>query len=146
MITGGDIRAAAIGVLQTGAPREKAAQARRVAAAWRAGELSLPATRIGAADAPAPARPERPELAPPGKVPRRRLNTVHGRVALLHAVAHIEFNAIDLAFDMTARFCASPEIEEDQRADFVSDWVGVGDDEARHFVMIADRLEALGAA
>ena len=64
----------------------------------------------------------------------------------MHAVAHIEFNAIDLAFDMVARFCASPEIEEAQRGDFIGDWIGVGDDEARHFGMIADRLEEMGGA
>ena len=64
----------------------------------------------------------------------------------MHAVAHIEFNAIDLAFDMAARFGADPRLPEDQRKAFVSDWISVGDDEARHFEMVAARLGELGGA
>jgi uncharacterized ferritin-like protein (DUF455 family) len=60
---------------------------------------------------------------------------------LLHAVAHIELNAIDLAWDIVARF-ASPDLPRD----FFDDWVRVGDDEAKHFLLLADRLAALGAA
>lgn len=92
-----------------------------------------------------PARPDRPELKEPGEVPRRRLSSDEGRIALLHAVAHIEFNAIDLAFDMIARFSCSQDLKPTERADFISDWVQVGDDEARHFAMINDRLAGLGS-
>ncbi|MGX6647965.1 ferritin-like domain-containing protein [Maricaulaceae bacterium MS644] len=91
-----------------------------------------------------PARPERPELKPPGQVPRRRLGTVAGRVALLHAVAHIEFNAIDLAFDMVARFSGDARFSEAERYEFITDWIGVGDDEARHFLLLRERLAVLG--
>jgi len=130
-------------VLETAAPHAKCAAARATAADWRAGALSLepappPPDR--------PARPARPELRPPGDVPRRRLGGQAGRVALLHALAHIEFNAVDLAFDMVARFGSGLDLPDGERRAFLDDWVAVGDDEARHFTMISDRLAALGAA
>ena len=108
--------------------------------------MRRPAPRAGAASAAPdrPARPDRPELKPPGQVPRRRLGSVAGRFALLHAVAHIEFNAIDLAFDLVARFGGDPRIEEAERHRFISDWIAVGDDEARHFQMVRRRLQDLG--
>ncbi|WP_138510163.1 ferritin-like domain-containing protein [Maricaulis alexandrii] len=127
-------------VLETADPRDKAAMARAVAAAWR--EKGLPVgTRLDAPDRPS--RPADPQLVPPGQVPRRRLGTPAGRAALLHAIAHIELNAIDLAFDMLLRFGADPLIAEDDRAGFLSDWISVGDDEARHFILVEDRLNAL---
>lgn len=75
-------------------------------------------------------------------MPKRRAGgTVEKRIALLHALAHIELNAIDLAFDLIARF-GGPGLP---RA-FFDDWVSVGDEEALHFTMLADRLATLGAA
>ena len=135
---------AAITVLETAQARDKAAAAHRCAAAWRAGELDLGAASTAIPDRPA--RPARPVLVAPSQVPRRRLHSPAGRIALLHALAHIEFNAIDLAFDLVARFAADPLIADARRQDFVSDWITVGDDEARHFGMVADRLAGLGAA
>ncbi len=91
-----------------------------------------------------PNRPEHPVLAPPGDVPRRRLTTAAGRFALLHAVAHIELNAIDLAADMAWRF--ADEIDRlglDARG-FVEDWLAVARDEGRHFLMLSERLAGLG--
>ena len=98
---------------------------------------------IGSAIPPdRPARPERPDLGPPRDVPRRRITSgATGRIALLHALAHIELNAIDLAFDIVARFA-----HEDLPRLFFDDWVAVGDDEARHYMMLAERLAELGAA
>ena len=86
-----------------------------------------------------PGRPLRPELVPPAKVPRRAMSTVEGRAALLHALAHIEFNAINLALDIMWRFPDMPEA-------FYRDWRKVAVEEAAHFGMLADRLEALGYA
>ena len=129
-------------VLETGEPRAKAGAARAAARAWREGRAVV-GTPEKAPERPA--RPARPECVAPGKVPRRRLNSAAGRAALLHAIAHIEFNAIDLAFDMVVRFGLDPAVADDARRDFVEDWIGVGDDEARHFTMVADRLEALGS-
>ncbi|MEL6212865.1 MAG: ferritin-like domain-containing protein [Pseudomonadota bacterium] len=93
----------------------------------------------------APARPEAPALKRPGDMPRRRLSSRAGRVALLHAVAHIEFNAIDLAFDMAARFAPAISDAGLDAQRFIKDWFHVGADEARHFGMICTRLCDLGA-
>jgi uncharacterized ferritin-like protein (DUF455 family) len=98
---------------------------------------------VGVAEPPArPARPARPELKAPREMPRRRIGReASGRIALYHALAHIELNAVDLAWDLVARFTA----EALPRA-FYDDWVGVAADEARHFELLSERLDALGAA
>lgn len=130
-------------VLLTADPREKAASARRMRQSW------LDTADIGAPPNTLPdhpARPSRPELVSPMDVPRRRLGSPQGRGALLHAVAHIELNAIDLAADMIARFALHPAIAVKDRADFITDWTSVCDDEARHFILLADRLRALDFA
>ncbi|WP_306253905.1 ferritin-like domain-containing protein [Parvularcula sp. IMCC14364] len=135
-----DIIKASCAVLQTGDAVLKADYARCVAAGWQRGDISCSATNV-TYPPDRPSRPDRPELQSPGKMPRRRLGSVHGRQALLHAIAHIELNAIDLAFDMIARF--SGDLPDQQRSDFISDWISVGDDEARHFMMIQERLVQL---
>lgn len=132
---------AACRVLLTADPADKAAIARETATRWRAGELSADC-RTPPPDRPA--RPAHPELLPPNKMPRRRVgSSLLNRVALLHAVAHIELNAIDLAWDMVARFGGAGS--EKMPREFLDDWVGVGDDEARHFCLIRTRLIDLGA-
>jgi len=83
-------------------------------------------------------RPERPVLLDPSKVPRRRLGSPAGRIALLHAIAHIEFNAINLALDALCRFRDMPQ-------DYYLDWLSVAADEARHFRLVKERLQELGA-
>ena len=139
-----DITALARSVLATADPVGKSDRAREVAAIWRSGSCALPARAGHPPDQPA--RPARPVLVAPGAVPRRRLNSPDGRIALLHAVAHIEFNAIDLAFDMVARYATDAALCDSIRNAFVSDWVGVGDDEARHFRLVTTRLAELDAA
>jgi uncharacterized ferritin-like protein (DUF455 family) len=108
-----------------------------LAARWRAGMV------IGeAAPILRPARPERPLLCPPRNMKRRRnFGTAAGRTALLHALAHIELNAIDLAWDIIARFAG-----DDTPHAFCDEWVDVAAEEAEHFALLADRLAALGAA
>ena len=91
-----------------------------------------------------PARPHAPMLVPPHAVKRRRLGSQAGRNALLHAVAHIEFNAIDLAADMIARFSLDPRLNETERPDFIRDWVTVCSEEAKHFSMVRARLQSMG--
>jgi len=128
---------AAVGVLLTGAARAKAAAATRVAGDWLAGLL---AAECAAVVPGRPARPSMPVLFDPARMPKRgKGGTPASRVALLHAVAHIELNAIDLAFDLVARFGAVMP-----RA-FLDDWVRIGGEEALHFGLLADRLEALGS-
>ncbi|WP_119167585.1 ferritin-like domain-containing protein [Algihabitans albus] len=126
-------------VLATADAAAKAASARRLVADWRNAVFA----GLGSSGAPdRPARPEKPELLSPTKVPRRRINTaVAGRVALLHALAHIELNAVDLAVDLVARF-ACPDLPQA----FFDDWLQVADEEGKHFLLLADRLAELGAA
>ncbi len=141
--------AAAVVPLEVGDALEKARCVRTLAAAWRAGDV----TRWIAPDDPAPpdtpARPDKPRLAPPRELAKRRLGSAAGRAALLHAVAHIELNAMDLACDLIARFAAAPEWDgrapndapaDDVRRAFLDDWFAVADDEARHFMLVHDRL------
>lgn len=125
-------------VLTTAAAGEKARLSRQAAALWRQGALTL--GNPGAPDRPA--RPERPELVLPRGVMKRKTTSAQGgRIALLHALAHIELNAIDLAWDLIARF-SSPQWP---RA-FYDDWVKVADEEALHFTLLEARLGDLGAA
>lgn len=83
-------------------------------------------------------RPGRPRLVAPKRLPRRGLGTVAGRTALVHAVAHIEFNAVNLALDAALRFEGMPD-------DYYRDWLRVAHDEARHFRMLRRRLNELDA-
>jgi uncharacterized ferritin-like protein (DUF455 family) len=131
------LRAAAVGVLLTADPAAKAEAASTLRRRWSAGELAL------AGDGPPPpdrpARPARPELLHPGAMPRRgRAGSPRARFALLHALAHIELNAIDLAVDIVARW--GPAMP----AGFTSDWLKVADEEATHFGLLADLLAAMG--
>ncbi len=88
---------------------------------------------------PAPGRPAEPRLVSPATVPRRRLGSREGRIALVHAIAHIEFNAINLALDAMLRFSDMPPV-------YYHEWLSVAVDEARHFSMLAQRLVQLGSA
>jgi len=91
---------------------------------------------------PRPARPGRPLLRPPKDMPKRRaFGSWAGRIALVHALAHIELNAIDLGWDLVARSSA-----EDLPRAFFDDWVGVAAEEARHFALLAGRLADFGVA
>lgn len=82
-------------------------------------------------------RPELPLLVNPHEVPRRGLGSKEGVLALVHAICHIEFNAINLGLDAAYRFRNMP-------AKFYQDWLLVAKDEARHFTMLADFLESQG--
>jgi uncharacterized ferritin-like protein (DUF455 family) len=84
-----------------------------------------------------PGRPERPLLVPPGSVKQRSVQSIEGRAALIHALAHIEFNAVNLALDMIWRFVEQP-------AAFYSDWLSVAKDEARHFLLLREHLLSIG--
>lgn len=111
--------------------------ARVLALAFADGEFTVPER----AEDPAriPGRPARPLLIHPRDVPNRGLGSVEGRAALLHAVAHIEFNAINLALDACWRFRGMPGA-------YYRDWLSVAQDEARHFELLAARLAQLGVA
>ncbi len=127
----------AVAILATPDPTEKVALSRALAARWREGAMA-----VGDTAPPArPARPARPLLLPPKEMRRRRnFGALAGRVALLHALAHIELNAIDLGWDIIARFAG-----EDLPRTFFDDWVGVAGEEAEHFALLHARLNAFGA-
>jgi uncharacterized ferritin-like protein (DUF455 family) len=111
--------------------------ARAVARDWRLGRLDL---AFDIAMPERPARPEVPELLPPNRMPKRgRGQSLRGRIALYHALAHIEFVAIDLALDMAGRFGA------ELGGQFVSDFLSVAADEAMHFALLERRLRSLGS-
>jgi uncharacterized ferritin-like protein (DUF455 family) len=84
-----------------------------------------------------PGRPNRPELVPPLSVPRRKMNTAEGRVSLLHSLAHIEFNAINLALDAIWRFAEMPE-------QYYGDWLKVAKEEAFHFSLVEGHIQSFG--
>ncbi len=86
---------------------------------------------------PVPGRPARPELVHPKKVKQRKLTSPTGRMALLHAVAHIEFNAINLALDAAYRFRDMPDA-------YYTDWIKVASEEAYHFSLVCERMAQLG--
>ena len=104
-----------------------------MAADWRNGTLK----EVGPAIAPPrPGRPDKPVLKPPRDMPRRgKAHTEKGRVALLHALAHIELNAIDLACDIIVRFT-----DLDLPREYFDDWVKVAGEEALHFTLLCNRL------
>jgi len=134
MITLGE---AARAVLLTPDPHDKRRAARALARAWRRGALDH---RCDVAMPDQPAWPAKPDLLAPNRMPNRgRGGSERGRIALLHALAHIEFVAIDLAVDLVGRFGhAFPRA-------FVDDWIGVAADEAMHFALLDRRLRQLGS-
>ncbi|MDG2524805.1 ferritin-like domain-containing protein [Stenotrophomonas sp. HITSZ_GD] len=133
----GDLLQAAHRCLSASDPTEKVALTQRYAAAFRRGELSMPAEAPAPEAIRMPGRPERPALVHPRELPRRGLGSAEGRAAFLHAIAHIELNAIDLAWDAVYRFRAPP-------SPFQADWVSVADDESRHFALLRARLREYG--
>lgn len=130
----------AVEVLTTADGRAKCALSRRHAADWFAARAAGTPLPVGTATPPLrPARPDRPELLPPKDVPRRRPGSPQGRIALLHALAHIELNAVDLHWDMVARFT-----DQGMPSGFHDDWVKAADEESNHFNLICDCLERMG--
>ena len=128
------LREQALAVVSECNPRCKAATARVADPARPAGSTSRP-TPPG----PIPGRPLRPLLVPPTDVPLRSVGSIVGRATLLHALAHIELNAIDLAADACWRFADLPD-------DYYRDWTRVMQEEALHFELLCAHLATLGFA
>lgn len=115
---------------------EKVALTKEAARQWREGNLSLQQEDVFD-DIDSPGRPALPELVSPRELPMRKLSSDIGRAGFLHAIAHIEFNAINIAWDAVFRFRGLP-------VDYYNDWVKVADEEATHFCLLRDRLRSLG--
>ncbi len=126
---------AALQALLARDPEDKGRRVVALRQAWLQGLITVDGEPP--APVPVPGRPERPQLVPPRQLERRRLNTAAGRAALVHAVAHIEFNAINLALDAAYRFRNLP-------LEYYGDWLRVAEDEWRHFQLLRRRLHALG--
>ena len=136
-----DLYAAAADCLATADPQAKCAKTRAYAAAYFTGALSADPNAPPPEPIRFPGRPERPQLVHPKHLPKRGLGSVAGRAAFLHAIAHIELNAVDLAWDAVYRF---REFPADVAGDYTADFVRTADDEARHFQLLAARLAQLG--
>ena len=129
--------AAARACVDAASPDDKTARTFEAASAFARGELSSDGELDGPEAIRMPGRPATPKLVHPRNLPKRGLGSLQGRAAFIHAVAHIEFNAIDLAWDAVYRFRGMP-------AEYYADWVSVANDEARHFTMLRGRLQELG--
>jgi uncharacterized ferritin-like protein (DUF455 family) len=132
-------RTAALSALRESDPVRKAATARALYAAVLDNSMTCSANLELRLDEPAclPGRPAQPELVDPRQLKRRSMQSPQGRAVLLHALAHIEFNAINLALDAVWRFAAMP-------AAFYTDWLKVAAEEAYHFSLLTARLAEYG--
>ncbi len=133
------LRGGAIAAIRSADLDIKTELAQESATRWFARTLSL-RSPLDPPLADRPGRPEKPELVPPKNMEKRSLHTLKGRIALLHAIAHIELNAVDLALDIVARFATGPVPNS-----FFDGWMQVAFEEAKHFRMVRARLRELGA-
>ncbi len=136
-MSGRNLHLAALEVLQEKDVARKCRLAADLRRAWRRGELIRETADLP--DVTTPGRPALPALVDPRQLPRRRLGSEAGRLSMIHAIAHIEFNAINLAVDAVYRFPKMPDR-------FYADWIDVAADEARHFELLRARLTGAGAA
>ena len=129
-----ELRQRALAALQTSDPQEKVALSSVLGS-----QLATLSIAKESLDEPAglPGRPVRPELIAPSRVPHRSPFTTEGRAALIHAICHIEFNAINLALDAVWRFAGMPDA-------FYRDWMRVAFEEAQHFTLLHEHLQTLG--
>lgn len=115
-------------------PQEKVVATMQLQKDWLEGKLK-PTPLSEVVSLSKPGRPVKPELVNPRDVPRRNLSSLKGRLTLVHAIAHIEFNAINLALDAVYHFQDMPE-------QYYSDWCLVAAEEAKHFTLLSDYLES----
>jgi uncharacterized ferritin-like protein (DUF455 family) len=128
------IRRAALAALAVADPGFKVEAVARIGATGPVDRSEVIPEPIGL-----PGRPSRPRLVPAALLPTRSVGTPEGRAALLHSLAHIEFNAINIALDAIWRFPGLPEA-------YYHDWLQVAGEEANHFTMLVKHLAALGIA
>ncbi len=105
--------------------------------AWEQDEVECQPAQSPVLAVPVPGRPAKPEMVSALAVGKRKLSTPEGRAALMHSLAHIEFNAINLALDAIYRF-------RDLPSEYYSDWLKVAAEEASHFTLLRNHLRSLG--
>ncbi|MEM9677943.1 MAG: ferritin-like domain-containing protein, partial [Pseudomonadota bacterium] len=133
-------QAAAVSALSATDLDDKVANTKQAAALWFRGALSTGGNRTLVVP-DRPGRPQNPVLVPPSSLKKRSIRSERGRFALLHAIAHIELNAVDLAWDVVARFS-----HRNMPRSFYDGWVRVALEEAKHFSLLRKRLAELGGA
>lgn len=131
-----ELRQAALCWLSEPDAARKAAGVRQLAKNWSSGAMQLDSQAVLSATQTIPGIPDKPELVAPRLVKRRSMITPEGRAILIHALVHIEFNAINLALDAIWRFADMPR-------EYYTDWLQVADEEALHFSLLADHLQTL---
>ncbi|HUS95569.1 MAG TPA: ferritin-like domain-containing protein, partial [Hyphomicrobiaceae bacterium] len=131
----GSLASAALDIVSTPDLDEKIRLSKATAKSWYGRRLSLARVSQPLVMPSSPGRPERPELLAPRLMPRRSSHGLRGRQALLHSLAHIELSAVDMTWDLVARFAHV----QMPRA-FYDDWVQVGLEEAKHFELLSRRL------
>jgi uncharacterized ferritin-like protein (DUF455 family) len=132
-----ELRLAALFWLAENDAAHKAAGVRHLAQAWLSGNVELDTDAALTSGQPIPGHPSKPDLVAPRLVKRRSMITPQGRAILIHALAHIEFNAINLALDAIWRFHGMP-------AAYYADWLQVAGEEALHFSLLAEHLQGQG--
>ena len=132
-----ELRSYACELLRETEAQSKADRTMDLRTAWLAGEISLDIHVSAVHQTGIPGRPAKPQLVAPREVGHRSMTTIEGRAALIHALAHIEFNAINLALDAVWRFADMP-------VDFYADWLKVAAEEALHFSLLSSHLKTLG--
>ncbi len=136
-----DLRVSALNWLAVSNPQQKVDGVSRLQQAFLANQIALDASAIlsesSIGNKPIPGRPEKPDLVSPKNVKKRGMHTVEGRAALIHALTHIEFNAINLALDAIWRFNNMP-------TQYYIDWLKVAAEEAYHFTLLNDHLKTIG--
>jgi uncharacterized ferritin-like protein (DUF455 family) len=133
-----ELREACLAILASTDPQTKVAQLQQLFADYHRQAVTLNISRkLAAIDIEIPGRPIKPELVPPLQVPKRKMDTIEGRASLLHSLAHIEFNAMNLALDAIWRFPGMPE-------QYYEDWLKVAKEEAYHFSLVNEHMQSFG--
>jgi len=126
-------------ILNIASPTEKVVATYRVVEQFVDLDSKFLVTNLDVQKLEIPGRPDKPILVQPRELPRRKLNSLEGRVSLLHAICHIEFNAINLAWDAIYRF-------RDMPVQYYLDWMKISKEEAEHFSLLNDYITELGFA
>jgi len=132
-----ELRQAALSCLAECQLTQKTSAVTALYQSWQSGTLALDVERELSTSQPIPGRPELPVLVSPLEVGKRSMRTAEGRAGLIHALAHIEFNAINLALDAVWRFAGMPQ-------QYYADWLKVAAEEAYHFGLLNAHLQTLG--
>jgi len=135
-----ELRQTALEILVITDPKTKVDRVQQLFADYHQQHIALDVSAsLDSKELTLPGRPQKPELVTPLAVPKRKMDTLEGRLSLLHSLAHIEFNAMNLALDAIWRF-------PDMPTQYYADWLKVAKEEAYHFSLIEDHLQSVGVA